>query len=594
MFEREQRDATRVNPGRSAELAPRPFRPIRRLGPLIDAILLRELGTLLLGATALVLLARLVRIPSIVAYIVAGLLVGPALHLVTLSPATDLIAEAGIILLLFLVGLEISFQKMRAVGRLAIAAGVAQIVVTAGALAGLALALGLRGGDALFVATALTFSSTVVAVKLLDQLKALDRRYGQIAVGILLVQDLAVIVVLTFVAGTEAAVTAPAAAAGVQTSPDAGLFSGLLRAFGGMIVLFGAAALLAWRILPRLFGAVARSQPALLAWSLSWCFLLVLGSELLELSLELGAFVAGVSLAQLPYSRELRRRVHPLMNFFVAVFFVSLGVHMDLRAALGLWPLVAAMAVFSLLVKPPLVAWIVRGLGEAPRTALRVGLTLAQTSEFSFILAALALSHGLVGEPLVAAVGAVGLVTMGVSSLAIAEEKRIVDGVAERGLLPLLTGARKGHAGADAEDREPERPRGHVIVVGMNTLGRRLVELLIERGERVLAIDTDLAKLRRLPRATFTFIGNADYFSVLEEAGIRDAKLVVSALQIEEVNRLLAYRCSRLGVPTVIHAQDLAAEMDMEGLGVTHFMNSRESGVLRMVEELRQVGIFPA
>jgi hypothetical protein len=261
---------------------------------------------------------------------------------------------------------------------------------------------------------------------------------------------------------------------------------------------------------------------------------------------------------------------------------------MQLGAALALLPLVAAVTAFTLFVKPPLLAWILRALGESPRNALRVGLTLGQTSEFSFILGTLALAHGLVSDSMIAVVGATGLLTMGASSLAIAGGDRALNAIDRMGLLPLLTGCRKGATQPEQEDSGGLRH--HVIVIGMNSLGRRVVELLTDRGEVVLAIDTDLAKLRDLPSATF--LGNAEYLSVLEEAGIHDAKLIVSALHIEDVNRLLAYRAARFGIPAVIHAQDQAAELDMEGLGVAHFMNSREAGATRIVEELRNAGVF--
>jgi hypothetical protein len=263
---------------------------------------------------------------------------------------------------------------------------------------------------------------------------------------------------------------------------------------------------------------------------------------------------------------------------------------MQLGEALTLWPLVAAVGAFTLVLKPPLIAWITRALGESPRNALRVGLTLGQTSEFSFILGSLALSRSLVDEALIAVVGAVGLLTMGVSSLSIASGDRVVDALDGRGLVPLLTGSRGG--AGDPDPTERGGLRDHVIILGMNSLGRRLVELLTERGERVLAIDTDLAKLSGLPCATL--LGNAEYFSVLEEAGFRDAKLVISALHIEDVNRLLAYRAQRFGIPAVIHTLDQAAELDMNGLGVAHFMNSREAGVVRIIEELRRQRVILA
>lgn len=549
------------------------------LTALIEAPLLRDLGFILIGATVVVLVARLIRIPSIVAYILAGLALGPLSGLVEISRTMDLIAEVGIILLLFLVGLELSLEKIREVGGVALGAAAAQMAVTGGAVAAIAWAFGLSGSDILFLGVALTFSSTVVVVKLLDQLRALDARHGRIAVGILLVQDLVVVIVLTFVAGLGGGVE-------LEVFP---VLRNLGGAFGGMSLLLGAAALLSWTVLPRMFRWVARSQPALLTWSLAWCFLLVLASYRMELSLELGAFIAGVALAQLPYNHDLRRRVHPLMNFFVAVFFVSLGIQMELGASLSAWPLVLTLTLVTLLAKPPLVAWLVRYLGEPPRVALRAGITLGQTSEFSFILAALALANGLIDEVMLSIVGAVGLLTMGASSFSIIRGNRLVDWIEERGLIPFLTGG--GPQGAEMEPQaEKAGLRDHVIVVGMNSLGRRIVEFLHGQSHPVLAIDTDPAKLHGLP--CHTLLGNAEYLSVLEEARIHEAHLLVSALHIEDVNRLMAYRASRSGIRSVIHAYDQSVERELEGLGVAHLLNSRAAGVDRMTEELRREGVF--
>lgn len=547
---------------------------------MTESLLLRDLGVILLAATAVALLARTAGVPSIVAYILAGLVLGPVAGVVEVGPTMELIAEVGIILLLFLVGLELSLEKIREVGGLAVGAGLAQVAITGGSVAAIAWAFGLSGGEILFLGVALTFSSTVVVVKLLDQLRALNERHGRIAVGILLVQDLVVVVVLTFVAGLTGG-----------SQPDtAELLLGLGRAFAGMGLILGVAAVLAWKVLPGLFHWIARSQTALLTWSLAWCFLLVWASYRLELSLELGAFIAGVALAQLPYRHDLRRRVHPLMNFFVAIFFVTLGIQMELGAAAAAWGLVAALTAFTLVAKPVVVGWLVTALGEPPRIALRAGVTLGQTSEFSFILAALAFSNGLVDESLLSIVAAVGLVTMGVSSISMLKGNRLVGWLEARGALPLLTGGRSRHAPLDAGSPEESHRRDHVIVVGMNSLGRRIVQYVHDRGESVLAVDTDPAKLRDLPCGVL--LGNAEYLSVLEEAGLGDAKLLVSALQIEDVNRLLAYRASRFGVPSVIHAYDQTTEQELERLDVAHLVNSRAAGVERMTRQLRDEGVF--
>ena len=545
--------------------------------------MLQDLGIILLAATVVALAVQMVRLPTIVAYILAGLLVGPLLGLVELTHTLHLIAEVGIILLLFLVGLELSLGKIKEVGGVALGAGLAQMAITGGAVAAIAWGFGLSGGEILFLGVALTFSSTVVVVKLLDQLRALDARHGRVAVGILLVQDLVVVVVLTIVAGLSGDVELEAGA----------LAADLGFAFVGMAILLGAASLLAWKVLPRLFGVMAPSQPAVLVWSLAWCFVLVLGSEMLELSVELGAFIAGVALAQLPYSHDLRRRVHPLMNFFVAVFFVSLGIQMQLGAAIEAWPLVLALVVFTLLAKPPLIGWLTRSLGESPRTAARAGVTLGQTSEFSFILASLALANGLIDDRMISIVAAVGLLTMGLSSISITRGERLVDWFERRRLMRWLTGAPPGDtpvASGQAGEEDDESLKDHIVVVGMNSLGRLIVEDLCERGELTLAIDTDPGKLRGLPCATV--LGNAEYMSVLDEANIREARMLISALHIEDVNRLLAYRGTQLGIPTVIHAFDQVAERELKPFNVTLLLNSRAAGVDEMTRELAEEGVF--
>ncbi len=545
----------------------------------MESSLLTDLGIILVAATLVVVAARIIRIPSIVGYILAGLIAGPALGLVEVTEGLHLAAEIGIILLLFLVGLELSLGKIREVGGIALLVGLLQVVVTGTGVAAIAWAFGLSGGDVLFLGVALTFSSTVVVVKLLDQLRALDSRHGRLSVGVLLVQDLVVVVVLTFVAGLSGGVELSA----LEVITD------LARAFGGMALLLLAAGIAARFILPRVFAWAGSSQETTFVWSLSWCFLLVLGSEWLHLSVELGAFIAGVAIAQLPFNHDLRRRVHPLMNFFVAVFFVTLGVQMELGAAFAAWPLVLTLIVATLLLKPPLIARLLRSRGEGPGTALRSGLTLGQTSEFSFILAALALANGLIDEDMLSVVAAVGLVTMGVSSFSILHADGLVEAVRKRGLLPLLTGASKTEAEEGDEAQDPGT-RGHIVVVGMNSLGRRIVRDLAEAGEEVLAIDTDPDKLKDLPCRTL--LGNADYLSLLEEAELKEAGLLVSALHIEDANRLLAYRAESFGIPCVIHAFDQSMERELEELGVRHLVNSRSAGIEKIADELKELGVF--
>jgi len=545
---------------------------------LLEAPLLQDLGIMIVGATVVVLLARLVRIPAIVAYIVAGLILGPGLGLVTMSDGVHLLSEAGIALLLFIVGLELSLEKIREVGKVAIVAGLGQVAFTALGGFGLCLALGFTAIEGAFIATALTFSSTVVVVKLLDQKGELDSVYGRIAVGIFLVQDIVVIVALTFLAGLGQ----PGEVSGGEMA------FGVIRAFLGMGLLFAVSFGASRWLLPRLFRLVARSPETLFVWALSWCFLLVLGAEVLGLSLEIGAFLAGVSLAQLPYHADLRRRSHPLMNFFIAVFFVSLGAQMEFGAALQVWWPALILSLFVLIGNPFIFLWIITRMGYGERTAFLTSVTVAQISEFSFILAAMGLSAGLIGGEILSLIGMVGFVTIGLSAYMILYNHQLYAWLGGGRILGIFRAPERGREGDD--DQNGRDLEGHVLVVGMNSLGRIIAQELVARGETVLAVDTDPEKLADLPCATL--IGDIQYASVVEEAGLRKARLLVSALQIEDANRLLAYRARNAGVPVVIHAIDEIMERELEELGVAHLLNSREAGVQRITEELRSAGVF--
>jgi Kef-type K+ transport system membrane component KefB len=557
-----------------------------------DDLILRDLGLILLAAAGTALVGRRFKVPGIVAYIVAGLLLGPATHLLDMhagdhGSGVALISEVGIALLLFLVGLELSFSTVKAVGAVAVAGGLSQTTLSGLAGAGLALLLGYPMPTAIFIGVALAFSSTVIVVKLLEQRGDLRETYGQVTLGILLVQDLVVIIVLTALAGLAGAGTG---AAGAATD---GVVRDLAAAFGGMILLVAVSVVAAGRVLPGPFRWIARSPEAILVWSLALCFAMIVAAKTLSLSLELGAFLAGVSLAQLPYNQDLRRRVAPLVDFFLAVFFVSLGASMDVAEALSAWPAAVALIAFVLIGKPVILLAVVPRLGFGERTAALTGITLGQTSEFSFILAGLGLSAGIIGPDVLALISLVGLGTMGISSALILRSRAVYERLSAAGWLRVFGAPLEGpadqarghghHGPADDLD-------DHVIVVGMNTMGRHIVDGLHARGVATLAIDTDPAKLAAVKGATL--LGNVDAIDVLESAGIRRARLVVSALQIESANNLLAYRCRAFGVPSAIHAFDRSVVDDLRRIGATHLLESKTEGTRRLSEALHAEGVY--
>jgi len=533
--------------------------------PILD-----DLGLVLVGAAAVLLVSRRLHLPPILAYIVAGLVLGPLSGVLEITDSLDLFAELGVALLLFVVGLELSLDKIRAFGGTAAVAGLVQVALTFGLGVGLATGLGFELPAAVVAGLVAAFSSTAVVVKLLDRTGDMDSTHGRLAIGILLVQDVLVVVVLTTLGGMEAGGNAAASLVGLALP---------LLAMGGLILLGSAVG--RW-ILPGLVRWLGPTPEGLFIVGLAWAFGFILAAESLHLSVELGAFVAGVILAQVPHVDELRRRTHPLVNLFLAVFFVSLGASIDTASMAATWPAALAVSAFVLFVKPILIATILGALGQPPRTAFLAGLTLGQVSEFAFILAGLAAASGMVPPDFFGFVGLVGLLTIGASAVLVPAGPGLWRWL-EASRIPTRFGDARPTVQAAGPTLE-----GHVVVIGMNTLGRRLVERFTGLGETVLAIDTDAAKLAALPVRTIA--GDVTRFSVFEEGGIPHAKLVVSALQIEDVNSLVVYRCDRLGVPVSAHAFDPSLIDELLEIGADHLMVSNHDGLRSVEEGLRRLG----
>ena len=538
---------------------------------MTDYLILRTLGPIVFTAAVAVLLLRLVRVPTIVAYMAAGLVLGPLTGVLEATESLEVIAEAGIALLLFLVGLELSLDHIRGVGRVVVIAGTLQIIGTTVIAWGIATLLGVPATEAVVIGLGVTFSSTVVVVKLLDQRRQLTSLHGRIAVGILLVQDAAVVLTLTLFAGLgESDLTSVATALG--------------KAFAGLLALAALSALAAKFILPKLFGWAVRSSETLFVWSLAWCFIFILAAEALHLSVELGAFIAGVGLAQLHFSHAVQRRVQPIVNFFLAIFFVALGLRMEPAAALRAWPLLLALIVIVQVIKPLILLATVPRFGFGPRTSFKVSITLAQMSEFSFILASLAATAGMISDANLSVIALAGFITIGTASFMMLNDDALYERVRGGALLRMF-----GATGPEDPDEAP-RLSNHIIVVGMNSLGTRIVGELQQRGETVLAIDTDARKLHGV--ATHTMLGTVDDIVVLEAANYSGAKLVVSALQIEDSNAVLTYRCRAAGVPIAVHAFEATLVDELRDIGATHLIMSKHDGTREIALRLRDAGVL--
>ncbi|MBP8217962.1 MAG: cation:proton antiporter, partial [Thauera sp.] len=363
-------------------------------GPYAEFALL-----LIISAVAGAVAVRL-RQPVLIAYIVVGILVGPAVFgIVRAHDQVALLAEIGVTVLLFVVGLKLDLHHIRHIGPVALATGLGQLGFTIVFGFGLILLMGKSMMEALYVAVALTFSSTIIVVKLLSDKRELDSLHGRIAVGFLIVQDVAVVLAMMAMSALRGA----GEAAIIEVAGS--LVLRLLAAAALMYVLMRS-------VLPRLVGAMARSQELLLIFAIAWGTGLAALGEWAGFSKEAGAFMAGFSLASTTYREAMNARLTGIRDFMLLFFFIDLGAKLDF-STLGdeVWPAVV-LSVFVLIGNPLIVMAIMGYMGYRKRTGFLAGLTVAQISEFSIVFVAMGITLGHVGVEALGLTTLVGLVTI--------------------------------------------------------------------------------------------------------------------------------------------------------------------------------------
>ncbi|MCG6118138.1 MAG: cation:proton antiporter [Aquimonas sp.] len=491
--------------------------------------------TLLLFATAAIgLLALRLKQPVIVAYILIGLLAGPSvLDWVSAHEPMELLAEIGVTLLLFVVGLKLDIHLVRKLGAVALATGLGQLAFTIVGGFFIGLALGMDWVRSLYVAVALTFSSTIIIVKLLSDKREIDSLHGRIAMGFLIVQDIAVVIAMMAI-GSQGA----AGEAAEQVSWVVQLGEIVLK----LIAVGVGMALLMRYVLPRLLHAVAASQELLLVFAVAWGTTLAAGGEMLGFTKEVGAFLAGFSLASLPFREAINARLASLRDFLLLFFFVHLGTQLDLSTLGAELPAAVVLSLFVLIGNPLIVMAIMGLMGYRKRTGFMAGLTVAQISEFSIIFIAMGVAVGHVDPAALGLVTLVGLVTITLSTYMILYSQKLYS-IFERWLGPF---ERKD----PFREREMEaRPRqADVIMFGMGRYGCRLAERLCEEQMDVLGVDFDPEVLvRSRDRKLQVLFGDAADEEFLAHLPLDSATWVISTLRHLEQDRDLVLALRRLG-----------------------------------------------
>ncbi|MGF1614616.1 MAG: cation:proton antiporter [Gammaproteobacteria bacterium] len=502
---------------------------------------------LLLGITAFAgALAVRLRQPVLIAYIVVGILVGPAgFELVQAHDQIDLLAQVGVAVLLFVVGLKLDLAHVRVIGPVALATGLGQLAFTIlfGFLIILALGKGLM--EALYVAVALTFSSTIIIIKLLSDKRELDSLHGRIAVGFLIVQDIAVVLAMM----------------AMSTLRGAGDGAGWELAIT-LLVRIALAALLMFvlmrYVLPSVVRVMARSQELLLLSAIAWGTGLAAAGEWAGFSKEAGAFLAGFSLASTSYREAIGARLTGIRDFLLLFFFIDLGAQLDFSTLEGeLWP-AAVLAAFVLIGNPLIVMAIMGYMGYRKRTGFLAGLTVAQISEFSIVFVAMGISLGHVGVEALGLTTLVGVITITVSTYMILNSQSLYERLA-RWLGPLERRHPQRELAVEQQPQEDERP--DVIVFGLGRYGDRLAKQLKDAGLAVLGVDFDPEVVRRLRRQGMAVrFGDGQDPDFLDGLPLEGVPWAVSTLPDLASNRALLYALAarRFGGEIAVVARDEA------------------------------------
>jgi Kef-type K+ transport system membrane component KefB len=483
-----------------------------------------QIGAILGLAAAGGALALLLRQPLIVAFIAVGILLGPSgFGVVVQSNEIELFARLGIALLLFVVGLKLDVHIIRSVGPVALLTGLGQVVFTSVVGYLIALSLGMTQVTAVYVAVALTFSSTIIIVKLLSDKREVDSLHGRIAVGFLIVQD--IVVVLVMIGLTAAGQAGDGASLGKEAL--------LIVAKGAMMLL--AVVLLTRYVLPPLLHRLARSAELLMLFAIAWAIIGASIGDALGFSKEVGAFLAGVSIASTAYRELVAARLVSLRDFLLLFFFIELGANLDM-GTLGTQTGDAIVFSLFVLIGNPLIVMIIMGyMGYRKRTGFLAGLTVAQISEFSLILAALGLSLGHVDQSTVGLITLVGLITISASTYMILYSHELY-----ARLGPYLVWFERKVPYREMDNLGDGNDRVDVVLFGLGRFGSTLANRLRERGCRLLAIDFDPATVRLHEREGYLArYGDAEDPEFIATLPLENAQWLVSTLRDRALNRAL-------------------------------------------------------
>jgi Kef-type K+ transport system membrane component KefB len=531
-----------------------------------------ELSLIIALGAGIALIMRAIKQPLIIGHILTGILVGPSVfHFVQTPETIETFSSIGIALLLFIIGLSLNPGVIKEVGKVSAITGILQ--VGASTLLGWSLGtlVGLGQTEAIFLGVALSFSSTIIILKLLSDKKEQTRLYGKVAIGLLIVQDVLATVALLFVTSNG---------------------SGQSFSFTQLATLFAKGTLIAIPILlagnlllPRWQKFIAGSHEVLFLFALGWGFGTAALFEISGFSLEVGALLAGVSLARLPYTQEISARLRPLRDFFVIVFFISLGTRLDFGGIKTMVPVLLVSCITVIIFKPLIVMVIMGIMGYTKRTSFKAAITMAQLSEFSLIFVILGNNKGFVSDEFVSLITLVALISIAASAYLISYSDKLY--LLFENHLSMFE-RHKTHF-----EQSAGQARNDMVLFGYQKGGHEFLKVFKTLGKRYVVIDYDPEVIDVLEHQKVNYLyGDAFDIELLEEAGIDKARMVVSTIGDSETNLFLVKLLDKINKRCVVicHADTVDEAEVLYNAGASYVMMPHYIGSEKIGAFIRKNG----
>lgn len=538
----------------------------------IDSVF-SELSLVIVVTAVVSIIMRLIKQPLILGYILSGLLVGPAgFNLIHSTELFTVFSSIGIALLLFIIGLGMNVQELTKLGRVVLLTAGATFVSISSLGFATATMLGFSKTEALIAGLALFFSSTIIIVKILSDKKEQNRLHGQIAIGVILVDDLVATLALLFVVAGK----------------DGGGFqpSELIMLTAKSVFLLIFLALCSTKLLPKVSRFMAGNQELLFLFAIGWGFGIATLFEKAGFSIEIGALFAGVALASSPYVQEIGARLKPLRDFFVVLFFIALGESMNTsNLTSGIIPALILSAIV-IVVKPLAVITVTGLMGYTKRVAFKAGVNLSQISEFSIVLVLLAASVGMVGPELSAVITLVAIITIAISTYLMQYDDE---------LFARFDRINLRFFEKDVTYREKRAPVAYqMMLFGYHHGGHEFIRTFKDLGKRYLVIDYDPDIIELMEKRKIDYLyGDVSDLELLKEAGVEKAKLIVSTISDHDTNKFVVTTVGKLNPHTVIicHANNIDDATELYELGASYVMMPHYIGNERVSAFIKKSGL---